>query len=300
MKLLHQSTGLSGSKCNAKVMPQKIRLTLRPQAPFEMPYSEGYQLYSALLAVMREADCAMARQTHDSPIGSISLGPLEGRFLSGQRAMHKAVDTAEKYNLSVGITDPKEVEIFRAIIAPLILREGNLAMEKGELRVEELSSSTESFENLVNSAGKIKEPCLDFQFRSPTCIQYKNTKVFEMFPHREAVFHSLLSKWNAVCPEELKMSMERDDMARFMIEKPLAYETHSVVVSTVFDKSKGHARPIMRQGFTGRCQYTFARNVPEGMRNGVVALAKFAEYSGVGSAVARGCGAVGVGVGGAR
>ena len=36
-------------------MPQKITLTLRPEAAFEMPYSEGYQLYSALLGVMKEA-----------------------------------------------------------------------------------------------------------------------------------------------------------------------------------------------------------------------------------------------------
>ena len=64
-----------------KVMPQKITLTLRPEPAFEMPYSEGYQLYSPLLGVMREADdAAMARHTHDSPISSISLGPLEGRF----------------------------------------------------------------------------------------------------------------------------------------------------------------------------------------------------------------------------
>jgi hypothetical protein len=60
-------------ECNAKVMPQKITLTLRPEAAFEMPYSEGYQLYSALPGVMQEADCAMARHTHDSPISSISL-----------------------------------------------------------------------------------------------------------------------------------------------------------------------------------------------------------------------------------
>ncbi|MHB8120269.1 MAG: CRISPR system precrRNA processing endoribonuclease RAMP protein Cas6, partial [Methanothrix sp.] len=255
---------------------------------------------SALLGVMGEADSAMAKHTHDSPISSISLGPLEGRFRRSERGRHKVADAGERYMLAVGITDPKEVEIFRSIIAPLVLKERNLAMEKGELRVEELASSTASFEDLIKSAGENKEPCLDFRFKSPTCIQYKNTKVYEMFPHREAVFHSLLSKWNAVCPEEMKMSMERDDMARFMIEKPLAYETHSIVVNTVFDKVKGHARPIMRQGFTGRCQYTFARNAPEGLRNGIVALAKFAEYSGVGSAVARGCGAVAVGVGEAR
>lgn len=281
------------------MMPQKITLTLRPEAAFEMPYSEGYQLYSALLHVMQESDAAIATHTHDSPISSISLGPLEGRFRRSDRAMHKGADAGERYELAVGITDPKEVLIFRSIIAPLVLKERNLPLEKGELRVEELTSSTTSFEELIKSAGGIKDPCLDFRFKSPACIQYKNTRVFEMFPHREAVFFSLLSKWNAVCPEELKMSMERDDMARFMIEKPLVYETHSIVVNTVFDRIKGHARPIMKQGFTGRCRYTFTKNAPEGLRNGIVALAKFAEYSGVGSSVARGCGAVAVKIGAA-
>lgn len=58
-------------------MPQKITLTFRPVAGFEMPYSEGYQLYSALLRIMQESDSAIAKHTHDSPISSISLGPLE-------------------------------------------------------------------------------------------------------------------------------------------------------------------------------------------------------------------------------
>jgi CRISPR-associated endoribonuclease Cas6 len=278
-------------------MPQKIILITRPETAFEIPSSEGYQLYSSILGIMWEADGATAKYTHDSPISSISLGPLEGKFRRSERPRHKAVDPAEKYEMKIGITDPKEVEIFRSIIQPLVLREKNLCLEKGELRVEELSSSTASFEELAQAGGGILEPCIDFEFRSPACIQYRNSKVYEMFPHREAVFHSLLSKWNAVCPEGLKMNIERDEMARYVVEKPLAYETHSVVVSTVFDKNKGHARPIMRQGFVGRCQYTFTRNVPAGARNGIVALARFAEYSGVGSAVARGCGAVKVMVG---
>ena len=277
-------------------MPQKIKLILRPETGFEVPSSEGYQLYSALLSIMREGDEAAASHTHDSPISSISLGPLDGKFMRSKRLHHKAVDPAERYGLTIGITDPKETEIFRAIIQPLILKERNLCLEKGELRVEEVASSTASFEDMIKSAGEVQSPCLDFEFKSPTCIQYRNSKVYEMFPHREAIFHSLLSKWNSVSPEELKMNIERDDMARYMIEKPLAYETHSVVVNTVFDKVKGHPRPIMRQGFVGRCQYTFTRDAPEGMRNGIVALARFAEYSGLGSAVARGCGAVTVGV----
>ena len=283
--------------CNVGLMPQKIKLTLVARDGFEVPISEGYQLYSALLGVMKESDPDAAGRTHDSPISSISLGPLDGRFLASKRDRHKCLVAGGRYKMDVGITDPREAEIFRAIISPLVLKERNLRLEKGELMVEELSSSSESFEDLISSSGGFKEPCLDFWFRSAACIQYRNTKITEMFPHREAVFFSLLSKWNGICPDELKMSMEKDDMSRYMIEKPLAYETRSAVVNTVFDKKKGHARPIMKQGFVGRCQYTFARDAPEGLKNGIVALSRFAEYSGIGSAVARGCGAVKVGIG---
>ena len=278
-------------------MPQKIILILRPESGFDIPYSDGYQLYSSLLGIMQEADETAASHTHDSPISSISLGPLEGKFLHSHRSKHKVVDPNERYNLNIGITDPKEVEIFRSIIQPLVLRERNLRLERGDLRAEEVSSSTASFQDIVKSAGEVKNPYLDFEFKSPVCIQYRNSKVIEMFPHREAVFHSLLSKWNSVCPEELRMNIERDEMARYIVEKPMAYDTHSVVVNTVFDKVKGHPRPIMKQGFVGRCRYTFTRDAPDGMRNGIVALARFAEYSGVGSAVARGCGAAKVTVG---
>ena len=62
------------------MMPQKITLTLRPKAAFEMPYSEGYQLYSALLGIMQEADPTMARHTHDSPIRRIILSPFIQRY----------------------------------------------------------------------------------------------------------------------------------------------------------------------------------------------------------------------------
>jgi CRISPR-associated endoribonuclease Cas6 len=62
-------------------MPQKITLIARPVAGFEIPFSEGYQLYSSILGVMREASEAVAKHAHDSPISSISLGPLVGHFL---------------------------------------------------------------------------------------------------------------------------------------------------------------------------------------------------------------------------
>jgi CRISPR-associated endoribonuclease Cas6 len=278
-------------------MPQRISMVVRPKEEFELPWSEGYQLYSAILHIMRGCDEAISKHAHDSPLSSMSISTLDGKSMRSHRHRHKVADPANRYNFCIGITDPKEVEIFRAIIQPLILREQDIMLEKGSLMVEEVASSTESFEEILARAGMQESAHVEFDFRSPTCIQYRNTKVIEMFPHREAVFSSLLAKWNAVCPETLRLSLERDEMARYLMEEPLSYETHSAMVNTVMDKVKGHPRPILKQGFQGRCRYLFAKDAPKDVRNGILALARFAEYSGVGSAVARGCGAVRVTVG---
>jgi len=273
-------------------MPQKISIITRPKSKFDVPASEGYQLYSAILKLISEIDREISEHTHDSPISSITISTLSGIFKNNSHPNYKTLDPAEKYQFNIGITDQKELEIFQAIIQPLILNERDIILDKGELRVESVTSSTASFEDIVNSIKGLNNPAIEFQFKSPTCIQYKNTKVFEMFPHREAVFTSLISKWNAVCPAEMKMNIERDEIARYIIERPdvRSYDTHSVMVNTVFDKVKGHHRPILRQGFVGNCTYMFTKNTPQDVKNGILVLSKFAEYSGVGSSVSRGCG----------
>jgi len=79
-----------------------------------------------------------------------------------------------------------------------------------------------------------------------------------------------------------------------VIEKPDArsYQTHSVLVNRVGD-SDGNPQPIFKQGFSGSCTYEF-KNASDSVQNAVTTLALFAEYSGVGSAVARGCGNISV------
>lgn len=273
-------------------MPQQISIMTHPKTKFEIPDSEGYQLYSAILGIMHECNEKISKHAHDSPISSLAISTLSGRFRNSGRPNHKTIDQMEKYKFNIRITDPEEVEIFQAIIQPLILKERNIILDKGELIIEEVTSSTVSFEDIVQSAQGLNNPAIKFQFKSPTCIQYKNSKVFEMFPHREAVFTSLVSKWNAVCPAGMKMSFERDEIARYVMERPdvRSYDTHSVMVNTVFDKAKGYHRPILRQGFTGKCTYMFAKNAPRDLRDEILVLSKFAEYSGVGSSVSRGCG----------
>jgi CRISPR-associated endoribonuclease Cas6 len=273
-------------------MPQKISIITTPNSKFELPASEGYQLYSAILNIIRDTDEKVSEHAHDSPIGSMAISNLSGKFKKDSRPNYKTIDPMSRYEFNIGITDPKEVEIFRSIIQPLILKERNIKLDKGELRVEEVTSSSISFEEFLGSVKDFNNPAVTFSFKSPACIQYKNSKVFEMFPHREAVFTSLVSKWNAVCPAELKISIERDEIGRFIMERPdtRSYGTHSMMVNTVFDKGKRHHRPIFRQGFTGKCTYMFTKDAPLGIRNAVLLLSEFANYSGVGSAVSRGCG----------
>jgi CRISPR/Cas system endoribonuclease Cas6 (RAMP superfamily) len=115
-----------------------------------------------------------------------------------------------------------------------------------------------------------------------------------MFPHRWAVFNSLLGKWNRSCPDELEIELDRETILESVIEKPDArsYDTHSVLVNRVKNEDSEN-RNLFRQGFTGTCGYAF-KDASESVANAVVALALFGECSGVGSAVARGCGLVNV------
>lgn len=298
MQVLHNCDRLIKDGCVHTSMQQML-LTVRPSTDFEIPHSDGYQLYSSLLAIMRSSDPATSQHVHDSEISSVAVSGLSGRFGSGTRPGHKKINAGRTYQFHIGITDPNEIEIFQSLIRPLILEGMDIDLEAGSLRIEEVNSSVLTFEELMGEVSRYDGGAIEFLFMSPACIQYGNSSVTEMFPHRTAVFNSLLSKWNHVCPEEFKMSVSRDEFARYLAEKPDAksYDTHSVMVNTVHDAKRGHPRPIFKQGFTGRCAYRFVRDAPQDVRNAVVALAMFAEYSGVGSSVGRGCGWVRVNVG---
>ncbi|KAF5028934.1 CRISPR-associated endoribonuclease Cas6 [anaerobic digester metagenome] len=244
----------------------------------------------------------ISKHVHDSSIGSISISGLNGRFRNGERPNYRIITPENLYETRIGIIDPKESDIFKSLISQLIfsISEESISIELdgGDLEVVECQSQDESFEEILRKVSELigKAISININFKTPTCIQYKNSKSFEMFPHRTAVFNSLLSKWNSVCPGELKMDLERDEISRYILEMPDAnsYQTHNVMVNTIFDKNKGHFRPIFNLGFTGKCTYAFSKNVPQDIRNAILMLSIFAGYSGVGSAVSRGCGCVDV------
>lgn len=274
---------------------RRITLTVRPQSRFPVPDSDGYSVYSALLSVLDDIDADVSAHVHDSPLGSLHSSGLRGVFGQSERPHHKTVRPNEEYHLTLGIVDPADAEIFQALVSALVLASETLSLTNGTLRVETFESENTTHEALLEQAAGLNDPMITMDFRTPTCIEEAGD-VTTMVPHRWTVFNSLLGKWNRSCPDDVALDLSREAVLRHVIEKPdfLSLDSHSVLVNRVRNDDDEN-RNIFRQGFTGCCTYAF-KDASGSVENAVTALALFGGYSGVGSAVSRGCGTVEVDV----
>ena len=273
-----------------------VDLTLEPRDAFVIPSADGYQVYGALLDALDDVASDVSARIHDSQLGSLHNSGLLGSFRGCDRKFHKRVVPSELYQLSLGVTDPDDQPVFEALADAFVFGGDSLGLAEGSLQVRDFASSNTTHEAVLEEAAALVADQsaafeIEVRFQTPTCIEEAN-EITTMFPHRGSVFRSLLRKWNQTLPAEsadrCELGLTRADFESNLIEKPDArtYETHSILVNRGEDGS-----PILAQGFTGTCTYKF-KDASEAMRTAVTALAMFSEYSGVGSSVARGCGAV--------
>lgn len=279
---------------------RQVDLTLEPTGSFVIPSADGYQVYGALLSALDEVAADVSERVHDSQLGSLHNSGLFGSFRGCDRRFHKRVDPNEQYRLSLGVTDPTDRSVFKALANAFVFDGDSLGLSEGTMQVRDFASSNTSHEELLANAATTVDDLpdafeIEVRFQTLTCIEEAD-EITTMFPHRGSVFRSLLRKWNATIPEErsdeLTLGMVREDFEANLIEKPDArtYDTNSVLVNRGKDGS-----PILAQGFTGSCTYKF-KDASKAVRTATTALARFGEYSGVGSSVARGCGSVEVSV----
>jgi len=270
---------------------RRVTATLVPESRFPVPQSDGYSVYSALLGVLSDVDEAVGQSVHDSPLGSLHCSGLQGPFGGSDRPHHKTLLPDKTYELSLGIVHPDDTAVFQALVNALVLEGESIALSHGELRVERFKSENATHEALLERASEYDDPEIRMDFRTATCIEEAGD-VTTMFPHRWAVFNSLLGKWNRSCPDELELELDRETVLGGVVEKPdpRTFDTHSVLVNRV-KNDDGETRNLFRQGFSGECVYAF-KHASESVENAVTALALFGDYSGVGSAVARGCGSI--------
>ena len=116
---------------------RQIELTLRPTQRFAVPTSDGYSVYSSLLAVLDDVDEAVSAHVHDSQFGSLHSSGLLGRFGGSDRSHHKTVRPDETYRLSLGVVDPADAEIFQALVNAVVLDGDVLELTNGTLRLLE-------------------------------------------------------------------------------------------------------------------------------------------------------------------
>lgn len=270
-----------------------IDISLVPESRFPVPQSDGYSLYGAFLDRLSAVDETTSTHVHDASLGGLRVSALRGTFGESDRRHHKTVLPEQTYRLSLGVTDPAATDVFQALVRALVLDDDRVELTNGTLHVQEFESTNTTHADLLEQASEYRNPTIEMEFRSPTCIEETN-EVTTMFPHRVSVFNSVLGKWNKTSPEELQFDLDRDAIAGSVIEKPnaRAYRTHSVLVNRVTNEN-GENRNIFRQGFSGECEYAF-KDATSSVQNAVTSLALFAEFGGVGSAVSRGCGDVNV------
>ncbi len=270
---------------------RQVNVIVRPTTRFPVPMSDGYSVYSALLGVLEDVNADVSAHIHDSPLGSLHSSGLQGVFGDSKRDYHKSLRPNETYQLRLGVVDPADSDIFQALVNAFVLEGETIDLSHGTLQVDRFESENTTHADLLAEAGSMDDPTIHLSFETATCIE-DASEITTMFPHRGAVFKSLEGKWSRSAPKKLKLDLNRDEIKRNVIEKPIArtYSTHSVLVNRVKNED-GETRNLFRQGFTGECAYDF-KNANESVQNAVTALGLFAEYSGVGSAVARGCGSV--------
>ncbi|QSX00461.2 CRISPR system precrRNA processing endoribonuclease RAMP protein Cas6 [Haloterrigena alkaliphila] len=236
----------------------------------------------------------MSQRLHDSSIGSLHNSGLLGSFSGSDRRHHKQVDKDEHYDLRLGVTDADDQEVFEALAEAFVFGGDSLELADGEFVVADFASTNATHEELLTDAAAVVDDLppdfeIEMRFRTPTCIREAD-EITAMFPARGTVFRSLLRKWNKTVPEEqaneLELGLVREDFEANLIEKPdeHAYDTDVIMVNRGED-----GKPILRQGFLGSCTYKF-KDASEAVRTATTALASFAEFGGVGSSVARGCG----------
>lgn len=272
---------------------RQVTATLVPESRFPVPQSDGYSVYSSLLSVLSDVDTDVGQSVHDSALGSLHCSGLLGTFGGSDRAHHKTLLPNETYELSLGIVHPDDASVFQTLVDGLVLGGESIELSHGMLRVERFESENATHTELLERASEYDDPEIRMDFRTATCIEEAGD-VTTMFPHRGAVFSSLAGKWCWSAPEKYELDLSREEIEANVIEKPDArsYRTHSVLVNRVKNHDDEN-RNIFRQGFTGECTYRL-KDASESVVNAVVALGLFGEFSGVGSAVARGCGSTSI------
>lgn len=279
-------------------MFQELTLELRPTSEYELPNSDGHLLYAAILEELEQEDSTVSEKLHNADTG-INISCLDGVFSAVKGEPRKTVFDDETYTARIGLSGLDEETVLQPlnrVFQKMLFSSAELEVGDGSLVVENASLEETTVEQLKKQASEFSKPEITFYFDSPTCIRYGREGVFEAFPHRMAVYSSLRERWNRIVSEKHELKFDNDAIGSKSHEVNANFDLshHNLIVSKYDDiQSDAEIRkPIKRTGFTGHCTYRLIPEASESFKNFILILSQAAEFIGVGSDIARGCGTV--------
>lgn len=228
-----------------------IQVALTSRQP--IPNSLERAVHAHCLEWFAIADAALSEQLHQQDTSAISLGT--------ERI------SARQIRLRIGLLQPH-------LLAPLLWgmssdlgREIALAHTSCRLGKQVKIAAASSFQRLVEQPA---QAALELEFLSPT--SFKQGNIIQPFPLPELVFSNLHKRWNSFAPPALRFpEVEWQGMVS-------AYELRTEIL---------RMRKEVEIGFQGWIKYRF---VDEEQAQIATALARLADFSGVGRKTTMGMG----------
>ena len=257
-------------------MIKSLHIKCRPEEQGLLPHSTGHLLYSAVLNSIEKTNPELSSKIHSTDDKKVSVTPIKGEFRK-KDSKRKEVFSDTEYRFFINLINS---EGFSELFSDFVLSDQEIDIAGESFTVTGMDTEEISWDDIMEK----KTPReLMFNFMSPVCIKYKGSGVTEMFPHREAVFMSLLYSWNRQAPKKFHFDVDLEDLKKKVFEKSFEHSTANTVVTR---KNKNRIKEF---GFTGRTAYGF-KDAPDKLKKKLAILARYAEYSGVGSHTARGLG----------
>jgi CRISPR-associated endoribonuclease Cas6 len=255
-----------------------LMLTLRPQESGPGSPYWGRAAHQALLALVRQADAALATAVHDGP----GLKPFTVSTVIGF-SPRSGLSREQTYSLRfTALTGPVAAALQTAV------KVGEAIELDRHLFVIEAATTEEGGHSWARATtyealsgpwllGRVQpESRFKFQFASPTTFKSQDKHVPVPLPG--LVFGSLLEKWNAFAPVALPPETRR------FAEECLALTRYSLRTHMANAKEGG-----LRAGAVGVAYYT-ALNRDRYWLSVMNLLADFALYAGVGAGTTMGLG----------
>jgi CRISPR-associated endoribonuclease Cas6 len=246
-----------------------LALTLSARSEITLVGNGGEAVHGLFFARLKAGDPETAGRVHaarQKPF-ALLLEPALWSAETGKR--HLATGATLRVTLNLFSADLGE-----SVVRAFLKKPARMALSEGFVTVQDLQVRTTSFDALMDSANPAER--IRLRFISPTCFRQRGRSF--VFPEPSLVFGSLLSRWNAFTasplPETLPGNFRALLVARYRLRTALVpFSRYSIV------------------GFTGDCEYILPKGFAESDRARILALARFAQYSGIGYKTTMGLGA---------